>query len=157
MIQSMNPMSYITVWRIVPGLLLAVAFACRSAAEAPEAPAVPPGKAVSIAVSRNMPVVGETVTVERLMPDVAACDVTDPAQVDALFNVAATQWGEAPDIVVFNPSARVRGPFAELDREKVAHALAVTAYGGFLVAQAAAGRLVKVAVGRALDAFLKFE
>jgi NAD(P)-dependent dehydrogenase (short-subunit alcohol dehydrogenase family) len=30
----------------------------------------------------------------------------------------------------------MRGPFAELDRQAVANALAVTAYGGFLVAQA---------------------
>ena len=74
----MNPMSHITLWRILPGLLLAVAFACCSAAQAAEVPAVPPGKAVTIAVSRNLPVVGETVTVERLASSVATCEITDP-------------------------------------------------------------------------------
>ena len=67
----MNPTARTNLWQLIPGLLLAVAFAFRSAAHAPEAPAVPPGKAVSIAVSRNMPVVGETVTVERLAPEAA--------------------------------------------------------------------------------------
>jgi hypothetical protein len=71
-------MSRISLFRILVGLLLAAAFACRSAAQAPEAPVVPPGKAVSIAVSRNMPLVGESVTVERLAPDISTCDVTDP-------------------------------------------------------------------------------
>jgi hypothetical protein len=71
-------MSRTTLWRILPCLLLAAAFAYRSDAEAPEARGVPPGKAVAIAVSRNMPVVGETVTVERLASDVATCEITDP-------------------------------------------------------------------------------
>jgi NAD(P)-dependent dehydrogenase (short-subunit alcohol dehydrogenase family) len=70
------------------------------------------------------------------------CDVSNPAQVDALFEAAEAQWRDPPDVVVFNPSARLRGPFAELDREKVAQALAVTAYGGFLVAQAALRRML---------------
>ncbi len=71
-------MSYSFACRILPGLLLAAAIACRSAAQAPEAPAVPPGKAVTIAVSRNLPVVGETVTVQRLAPDATTCEIADP-------------------------------------------------------------------------------
>lgn len=66
------------------------------------------------------------------------CDVTQPDQVDALFAQISRDLGGAPDVVVYNPSARVRGPFIELDRTGVADALSVTAYGGFLVAQAAA-------------------
>src|SRR5215218_8779597 len=46
--------------------------------------------------------------------------------------------GGTPDVVIYNASARVRGPLVELDPADVARALAVTAYGGFLVAQAAA-------------------
>ena len=38
----------------------------------------------------------------------------------------------APSVVVYNPSARVRGPLAELDPAKVADALRISAYGGFL-------------------------
>jgi NAD(P)-dependent dehydrogenase (short-subunit alcohol dehydrogenase family) len=66
------------------------------------------------------------------------CDGTDPAQVDALFSAI-----ETPELVVYNPSYRVRGPFLELDHEEVRKTLMVTAYGGFLVAQAAAKRMLK--------------
>ena len=61
------------------------------------------------------------------------CDATDPAQVDALF--AAT--GPC-DLVLFNASGRVRGAVAELEPAAVRQSLEVTAFAGFLVAQAAA-------------------
>jgi NAD(P)-dependent dehydrogenase (short-subunit alcohol dehydrogenase family) len=63
---------------------------------------------------------------------VHACDATDARQVDALFAAL-----DAPDLVVYNPSYRVRGPFLGLEREEVRRTLLVSAYGGFLVAQAA--------------------
>jgi len=66
-----------------------------------------------------------------------ACDATDSAQVEALFTMI-----DAPALVVYNPSYRVRGPFLELDREEVRRTLMVTAYGGFLVAQAALKRML---------------
>jgi NAD(P)-dependent dehydrogenase (short-subunit alcohol dehydrogenase family) len=47
-----------------------------------------------------------------------------------------------PDIVVYNASARARGPVTDLVPEEVAHAIAVSAYGGFLVAQQAARHMV---------------
>jgi NAD(P)-dependent dehydrogenase (short-subunit alcohol dehydrogenase family) len=50
--------------------------------------------------------------------------------------------GSAPDVVVYNASYRTRGPFIELDPVEVGRALMVTAYGGFLVAQEAAKRMV---------------
>jgi NAD(P)-dependent dehydrogenase (short-subunit alcohol dehydrogenase family) len=71
-----------------------------------------------------------------------ACDVSDPGQVEALFGMMDEALGGAPDVVVYNPSARVRGPLVELDPASVANALAVSAYGGFLVAQAAAKRML---------------
>ncbi len=71
---------------------------------------------------------------------VEACDASQPDQVDKLFSAMEAKLGGAPDVVVYNPSARVRGPFVELDRAAVANALTVTAYGGFLVAQAFARR-----------------
>jgi NAD(P)-dependent dehydrogenase (short-subunit alcohol dehydrogenase family) len=67
-----------------------------------------------------------------------ACDATDAKQVEALFAQL-----EAPELVVYNPSYRVRGPFLELDREEVRKTLMTTAYGGFLVAQAAAKRMLE--------------
>lgn len=71
-----------------------------------------------------------------------ACDAADPAAVDALFAAMDEKLGGVPDVVVYNPSRRARGPLADLDRDAVARALAVTAYGGFLVAQAAARRML---------------
>jgi NAD(P)-dependent dehydrogenase (short-subunit alcohol dehydrogenase family) len=70
------------------------------------------------------------------------CDVAQPEQVDALFAAMDAALGGPPDVVVYNPSARVRGPFLDLDRAEVARALTVTAYGGFLVAQAAVRRML---------------
>ena len=67
-----------------------------------------------------------------------ACDATDLVQVEALFDAMDT-----PDLVVYNPSYRVRGPFLGLDREEVRKTLMVTAYGGFLVAQAALKRMLE--------------
>jgi NAD(P)-dependent dehydrogenase (short-subunit alcohol dehydrogenase family) len=48
-----------------------------------------------------------------------------------------TRLGE-PDVVIYNAGARVRGRLAELDPAAVEQALAVTAFGAFLVAQQAA-------------------
>jgi NAD(P)-dependent dehydrogenase (short-subunit alcohol dehydrogenase family) len=68
-------------------------------------------------------------------------DATQAASITALFDEATRRIGE-PDIVVYNASARVRGPLAELDAGEVERALAVTAFGAFLVAQQAARRMV---------------
>jgi len=71
-----------------------------------------------------------------------ACDASQPAQVAALFDHMDLALGGPPEVVVYNPSARVRGPLIDLDPVLVANALTVSAYGGFLVAQAAARRMV---------------
>jgi NAD(P)-dependent dehydrogenase (short-subunit alcohol dehydrogenase family) len=80
-----------------------------------------------------------TEKLNRLASEIQAavhpCDVSQPDQVDALFSAMSEKLGGAPDVVLFNPSARARGPFAELDRDQVANVLNVTAYGGYLVAQ----------------------
>ena len=68
---------------------------------------------------------------------VHACDATDARQVEALFDAIDT-----PELVVYNPSYRARGPFLGLDREEVRKTLTVSAYGGFLVAQAAVRRML---------------
>ncbi len=66
----------------------------------------------------------------------SACDATEGASVDALFERIGREFG-APSFVVYNASRRVRGPAAELDRAAVRQAIDITAFGGFLVAQAA--------------------
>ncbi len=65
------------------------------------------------------------------------CDAAEPDQVAALFDAVVDRLG-VPDVVIYNPSARARGPIAELDPADVARGLAVTAFGGFLVGQQAA-------------------
>jgi NAD(P)-dependent dehydrogenase (short-subunit alcohol dehydrogenase family) len=74
------------------------------------------------------------------------CDATDRAQVEAAFDAVEGKWG-VPNFVVYNASFRTRGPIAELDPAEVQKALAVTAYGGFLVAQAAAKRMLPRGAG----------
>jgi NAD(P)-dependent dehydrogenase (short-subunit alcohol dehydrogenase family) len=66
-----------------------------------------------------------------------ACDVSRRDQVEALFADVVRDLG-APDIVVYNPSYRTRGPLVELDPDEVQKTLMVTCFGGFLVGQAAA-------------------
>ena len=72
---------------------------------------------------------------------VFACDATNRADVAKLFAEAEAAVG-APDVVVYNASYRTRGPFVELNADEVAKSLTVTAFGGFLVAQEAAKRML---------------
>ena len=69
------------------------------------------------------------------------CDVSQADQVEKLFADVEGAVG-VPDLVVFNPSARSRGPIVDIVPADVERALAVTAYGGFLVGQQAARRMV---------------
>ncbi|WP_088348578.1 MULTISPECIES: SDR family NAD(P)-dependent oxidoreductase [Rhodomicrobium] len=71
---------------------------------------------------------------------VHACDATRSDQVEALFAAMDGALGGSPDVVVYNASGRTRGPLIELEPAAVANTIAVSAYGGFLVAQAFAKR-----------------
>lgn len=70
-----------------------------------------------------------------------ACDATDKSQVTKLFAALDERVG-APDVVVYNASYRTRGPFVDLDPAEVEKSIAVTAFGGFLVAQEAVKRML---------------
>ncbi len=72
---------------------------------------------------------------------VFACDATDRNQVAKLFAQLDEGMG-APDVVVYNASYRTRGPFVGLDPAEVEKSIAVSAFGGFLVAQEAAKRML---------------
>ena len=69
------------------------------------------------------------------------CDATRIADVEKLFSELETAGG-APEIVIYNASSRARGPFIALDPAAVERSIAVSAFGGFLVAQQAARRMV---------------
>jgi len=70
-----------------------------------------------------------------------ACNAAEPEEVERLFGLVEREIG-TPDVVVYNASARARGPFLELVPAEVEQAIAVSAFGGFLVAQHAAKRML---------------
>jgi NAD(P)-dependent dehydrogenase (short-subunit alcohol dehydrogenase family) len=70
-----------------------------------------------------------------------ACDASKHAEVEKLFASVEAVCG-APEIVIYNASFRARGPFVELDPAEVEKSIAVSAFGGFLVAQQAARRML---------------
>lgn len=78
-----------------------------------------------------------------------ACDASLPDQVEALFASLRKDQG-VPDLVVFNASARARGPIVELDPAAVEQAIKVTCFGGFLIGQAAAKQMLERGQGSIL-------
>ena len=69
------------------------------------------------------------------------CDASKPVEVAKLFADLEGSIG-APDIAIYNASHRTRGPFVDLDPAEVEKSIAVSAYGGFLVAREAARRML---------------
>ena len=78
-----------------------------------------------------------------------AVDATDPASVAQLFASVEARIG-VPEVVVYNASGRARGAIADLDPEAVRAAIEVSAFGGFLVVQQAAKRLLPLGKGAIL-------
>ena len=78
---------------------------------------------------------------DEINAEVFSCDVSQPDRVMRLFQEVDDRLG-CPEIVVYNPSPRTRGALIDLDPMEVAEAIAVGAYGGFLVGQQAARRML---------------
>ncbi|MBD2167621.1 SDR family NAD(P)-dependent oxidoreductase [Calothrix membranacea FACHB-236] len=78
-----------------------------------------------------------------------AADASKPEEVNQLF-IDVENKLSSPTVVVYNPSFRVRGSLIDLEPDEVAKTLEVTAYGGFLVAQAAAKRMLQQGGGAIL-------
>ncbi|MFM0669747.1 SDR family NAD(P)-dependent oxidoreductase [Paraburkholderia sediminicola] len=70
-----------------------------------------------------------------------SCDASQADQVTALFERVEKAFG-VPDLVVYNASGRYRAPVETIEPQKLEDAFKVTAFGGFLVAQAAAVRML---------------
>ena len=77
------------------------------------------------------------------------CDVTEADQVERLFAQADEQLG-ALEVAHYNPSYRTQGAVVDLDPAEVRQALMVSAFGGFLVAQQAARRMLRQGGGAIL-------
>jgi NAD(P)-dependent dehydrogenase (short-subunit alcohol dehydrogenase family) len=111
------------------------------------------GSGISASAARGLAAAGLRVglaarNIEKLAPLAAetgaerfAVDASDPAAVAHLFEEADASLG-APDVVLYNASARAHGPVAEIDPEAVRKAIEISAFGGFLVIQQAARRMV---------------
>jgi NAD(P)-dependent dehydrogenase (short-subunit alcohol dehydrogenase family) len=76
-------------------------------------------------------------------------DATSAQSVAALFDLGTAALGPI-EVVLYNAGARVRGTIADLDPGKVEQALAANAFGGFLVAQQAARRMLPRGFGAIL-------
>lgn len=111
------------------------------------------GSGISASVARRLAAAGLKVglaarNVDKLAPLAAetgaatfAADATNPEEVARLFEESEARLG-TPDVVLYNASARVRGPITELNPDEVRKALTVSAFGAFLVVQQAARRMV---------------
>jgi NAD(P)-dependent dehydrogenase (short-subunit alcohol dehydrogenase family) len=110
------------------------------------------GPGISASLARSLRSAGLTVglaarNVEKLAPLAAeigattfAADAAVPDAVARLFDEADAKIG-VPDLVVYNPSARVRGRIVDIDAEEVRRSIEISAFGGFLVVQQAARRM----------------
>ncbi len=69
------------------------------------------------------------------------CDASRRVDVERLFADLDTA-GLVPDVVIYNPSYRTRGALIDLDPAEVEKTLMISAFGGFLVGQQAAKRML---------------
>jgi len=69
-----------------------------------------------------------------------AADAVSPEAVARLFAAVDARLG-APDVVIYNASARAPGRLAEIDPEALRNALNISAFGAFLCVQQAARRM----------------
>jgi NAD(P)-dependent dehydrogenase (short-subunit alcohol dehydrogenase family) len=124
-----------------------------SGSRVPSALIVGAGAGLSASLARLLSAEGMTVALAARSPQKLAefaaatgaqtfnCDAAKRDEVERLFADVEAAIG-APEIVVYNPSYRVRGAFVDLDPAEVEKTIAITAFGAFLVAQQAARRML---------------
>jgi len=111
------------------------------------------GSGLSASLARAFAKEGMAVALAARQPDKLArlaqetgarafeCDASQRFDVEALFK-ALDEAKATPDVVVYNASYRTRGPLIDLDPAEVEKAIAISAFGAFLVAQAAVRRML---------------
>ena len=70
------------------------------------------------------------------------CDATNIKSVTNLFKKTDKIIG-VPNLVIYNPSKSLGGSIVDLDPQKAFEAINITSYGGFLVSQQSAKRMLK--------------
>ena len=102
-----------------------------------------------LCASKSMKIVLAARNIEKLEDlinetnaDAYACDSSNIESVENLFKKMDKKIG-TPNLVIYNPSARIKGGITELDAKKTQDAINVTCFGAFLVAKEAAKRMIK--------------
>ena len=103
------------------------------------------GSGMNVAVAARDPdrlsALVETLNAEGAKAVAVACDATDEGSVRALFDQMNESPGE-PDVVVYNAGAFVPGSILDIAPEEFERCWRIGCFGGFLVGQAAARRMV---------------
>ena len=79
---------------------------------------------------------------EEIKAETISCDAGDIKSVHLLFESIDKIIG-VPNLVIYNPSVRIKGGITELDSSKTQEAINITCFGAFLVAKEAAKRMIK--------------
>jgi len=79
---------------------------------------------------------------EEINAQTFKCDSSDIESVSNLFKETDKTIG-TPNLVIYNPSVRLKGSITELDPKQTQEAINVTCFGAFLVAQEASKRMLK--------------
>ena len=102
-----------------------------------------------LCASKSMKIVLAARNIEKLEDlinetnaDAYACDSSNIESVENLFKEMDKKIG-TPNLVIYNPSTRIKGGITELDAKKTQDAINVTCFGAFLVAKEAAKRMIK--------------
>ena len=74
------------------------------------------------------------------------CDSSSHEEVKNMF-IEIDKIEKIPNLVIYNPSSRIRGPIEELDPDATKKAIEITCFGAFLVAQQAVLRMKKMGFG----------
>ena len=102
-----------------------------------------------LCASKNMNIVLAARNVDKLQnlkeeinAQTFKCDSSDIESVSNLFKETDKTIG-IPNLVIYNPSVRLKGSITELDPKQTQEAINVTCFGAFLVAQEASKRMLK--------------
>ena len=78
---------------------------------------------------------------EEINAETLSCDAGDIQSVYSLFELIDKSIG-TPNLVIYNPSVRIKGSIIDIDAEETRSAINITCFGAFLVAQQAAKRML---------------
>ena len=102
-----------------------------------------------LCASKNMNIVLAARNIDKLQnlkdeinAQIFKCDSSDIESVSNLFKETDKTIG-IPNLVIYNPSVRLKGSITELDPKQTQEAINVTCFGAFLVAQEASKRMLK--------------